>query len=527
MRSNGYLTVSLIVTATVLAACNSSSSDGGDSTGDSGSNGSGGSGSVDLSAEERVLGAAGSMAGQFMSVSQSATEQAGGTLPDSRQARTAGALARNNDISLQCDGAVDASADGGFEANEGAVYSVAELTWKSQFSNAAAFPEGSATSSDYQGRFNCIQNDADDNPVAETLGAFDIAQRESIDGNDEKRLVHAVSGGLGSTSLDFDQQPDTNTPLSIMSDAGGFSMDILLRYDLQLCRGCVAGSLDDWTGDPNLDVTSVAFLEMDMSTNGTDMLVTAGERETPFVFQSEADGNGARVTADGRLQYTGSGGCRYDVTLDSNNDALYFDDLSDEAGTPTGGTTRVTDNDTGQTYEVDYSSGSPRVYLNGTDVTPANTGNIDACGFQDVGGSETGSDTDTGSDLAGTWEPEFCEQLSVDESVNAQYTFTDSSVTATLTRYSDDSCSPGEVSNVQSATWSYTLGDAVAQTDGLGDAIELDMISSDAQVNDKYDIVRVVDDRLYLGEPDPTTGAQDPQFRSENLDVFDTFSRSQ
>lgn len=523
MRSNGYLTLPLIVAATVLTACNGSSSDDGDSTGNIGDNGSGESGSVDLTAEERVLGAAGAMAGQFMSVSQSATEQAGGTLSDSRQARAAG-IARNNDISLQCDGAVDASANTGFEANEGSVYTVSELAWKSQFSNAAAFPEASATDSDYQGRFNCVQNDMNDNPVAETLGAFDITQRESIDGNDEKRLVHAVSGGLGSTSLDFDQQPDTTTPLTIKSDAGGFSIDILLRYDMQLCKGCVAGSLNDWNGDPKLDVTSVAFLEMSMSTNGSDMQVTAGERDTPFVFQSEAVSSGARVTADGRLQYSGSGGCRYDVTLDSNSDFLYFDDVSDEAG-PTGGTTRVTDNDTGQTYEVDYNSGSARVYLNGTDVTPANTSNIDACGFQDVDGPGTGSDIDAGSDLSGTWEPEFCEQLSANESVNAQYTFTDSSVTATLIFYSDDSCS--QVDDVQNATWSYTLGDAVAQTDGLGDAVEIDMISSQAPATDKYDIVRVVGDRLYLGEPDPSTGALEAQFRPDDLDVFDTFSRSQ
>ncbi|KPP97820.1 hypothetical protein [Marinobacter sp. HL-58] len=500
-----------LATVLAIAGCGGGSSGGGD--GDDGGNG-GNEGDdppnvSTLSDSRQALAIAYSIAGQANTLPGQALAQSGSAAEDEQ----VGAMAQSKSVSTatttepydNCS-AVDDSVDPGFVAQEGNVIDLSEVDFPSPFTSSASVASGAAD--DARGRANC------DVSQARVLGAYDIAQREDVDTYPNRRLVFAEAGGLGGDTLSFDDAPDPSRSLQLESPLAGLSIPVL-RYRMYLCDGCVDGDLSDWLGTPGEDLTSVAFLEMDMEINGNQSYSRLGTLDDPFVLQAAQDSGGTgdiRLDINGEYEVRSSAtqGCGVNATLSTEESGpLYVESLTADEVTPTSGGIDITPAGSEETYTVEFPSGGGEVLVNGQQASEDDLSAVAACGYVE---STEEPEPEEAPDITGTWAMSECEQSDTDQWTSITYTFnSDGSGEATQEAFDSEACDTPENSDTQ--PFDYEVGEAVDNSPQSVQAYELDLFY-DIGV-EVYDLFGVDGSTLYLS--DPAANPDEEQFRDDEL----------
>lgn len=354
--------------AVAVAGCGGGGSGGGD--------GGDPTGTSSLSDSQKAVAAAYTIAGQANSLSDQAVNQASGAADTGGTVDSQSFSAANTQDPFDECARIENSVDAGFLTQEGEVLDVSAITtFPAPFTQPANDSLGQKE--DAVGRANCTIDQLN------VLGAYDIAQREGIGGDPGKRLVFAEAGGLGDASLSFAVPPDVSKSMELETSATSLSIPTL-RYRMHICNGCVGGDLSDWTGDPDIDITSVAFIELETVISGNSSYVKMGSTpDEPFVLQTAPGGAGdVQVDVDGEYQVTNGGaeGCTLGATISTENSGpLFVDSFVDDNAAPTGGAIDITPTGSGETFRVEFVPGGPLV--NGQPVSEQDLTAVNNCGF--------------------------------------------------------------------------------------------------------------------------------------------------
>jgi hypothetical protein len=524
-----YLLLALLTLS--LVGCGGGSSDKGDpgtepppSDGDPN-----GDGDIQLSEEERVIGAA--VIGFHQASIAASTAQSAATTPadppnGSPPPAGAGKTLATGEVGTMMD-CSSGDGEGAIRIAEGGEQLERQAITFPESHFSGSFPEH-GTADDHVGRADCVMHQ-DGDTVYHYEMAFDVAQEENIDGQPGRRAVFARSGAF--TGPNFEDAPDPEESGMANFTAAGMDMTLSSRFLIHACEGCVGGDLNDFSGDPERDTTSVSFLAMDMDHPGVRISMQLGEgTDALFAMVTRAAGNGAtEVSMDGLMRYTDhSTGCAFDVTYATNAD-LVIADYSSDSPTMLGGQLQVTDNQSGNVYDVEYhDNGEVTVSRDGTLITIEPSEEAMACGFVapdgDQGGSNgTPSDPD---ELTGHWVSD-CEQIGESEWGNMEFDFAaDGSATSIVNVFDNDSCS-GTAEQTMQAELTYEIGDPIPQS-GNTDAFEINLTDrvDPESWNDLptiYEIYGIDGNRLYFGEP--LAGPDQPEYRPEELDQSFGYTR--
>lgn len=508
-------TFAVSILALALAGCGGGSGSGG-----------GGNDTVSLSEEEQVLGAAATGMEQA-GVAQGFAEAQANTRDDPTEDSTSTSsvtTASYTDpegdtvpLTFECpnsNAGSDYGGEGEYRVAEGGDrIAIHDIDFPDAFSNSLS--DGQGTPDDILLRSDCrVTLDGDE--FFRISGSADIAQEENIDGSAGNRAVYARIGGH--TGNQIGDTPDVSEAMTTGTQFGDTFTESGYRAEIYSCEGCVNGDLADFSGNPDLDTMSVSFMNMDINLSELNASFRVGESlNDPLTMKTSWTGTAgqAEVELDGRLSYSDQEtDCGYDVTY-ATDQALLIDDYAQDGSSETvGGKMDITVNESGNSYTVEYqSNGDIRVTdSSGNEVTPEPSSDAESCGF--VGGeTDSGGSTDA-SALEGEWASP-CNQVSPDRWAIATYDFSSSVVDLSLTTYTDDSCSSED--QTESFQYSYSVGDTVPQTDGRGDAAEIDY-TSDSE-NDIFDIYRIENGVLYFGAPDPGTAPDSEAGRPDDIDI--------
>jgi len=318
----------------------------------SGCGGGSGGGDSSTASSEQVALAAGSAAGVTRLAIEAASttaESSDGTDPTALSAprtNAPGAVTRSVEVT-DCTSLANGSGAIQIYDDEDTNLDLPNAAFPAPFSGTLP----SLTPEHTQIRANCVADDL------RLVGSMDISAASFGTFGQDGEVAVVRAGGYQGPAVD--DPPDTEELFVLQVATGGIAADTRLRGVLHFCDGCVDADLGDFAGTPGLDSAAAAWLEMELSLPDLPTTVyNLGNSETDrfTLVSSEVAASTAAVDISGRLAVDSEeDDCDFDVTYETL-DSIVVEDFDGDASMTTGGALNVTDNDSGETFLVEYDS---------------------------------------------------------------------------------------------------------------------------------------------------------------------------